>query len=58
MRQIHYGAEDMGREGIESRKHLLPADVQWVFIPCANHAQTGWYGPQPGDGDACLSRQE
>lgn len=53
-----YGSEDMGREGIEARKSLLPADTQWVFIECANHAQMGWYGPQPGDGEACISRAE
>ena len=53
-----YGSEDMGREGIEARKELLPPQTQWVFIPCANHAQMGWYGPQPGDGEACITRQE
>ncbi|MEJ5239809.1 MAG: alpha/beta fold hydrolase [Anaerolineales bacterium] len=53
-----YGSEDFGREAIESRKSLLPEDTQWLFIPCANHAQMGWYGPQPGDGEACISREE
>lgn len=53
-----YGSEDMGRAGIEERKGLLPPQTQWVFISCANHAQMGWYGPQPGDGTACISRQE
>jgi pimeloyl-ACP methyl ester carboxylesterase len=52
-----YGSEDMGRADIEARKGLLPPDTQWVFIECANHAQMGWYGPQPGDGEACLSRE-
>lgn len=53
-----YGSEDMGREDIEARKRLLPPDTQWFIIPCANHAQMGWYGPQPGDGEACISREE
>lgn len=53
-----YGAEDFGRAAIEGRKALLPQDAQWLFLPCANHAQMGWYGSQPGDGQACISRQE
>ena len=27
-------------------------------IEGGNHAQIGWYGPQPGDGTATISREE
>jgi len=29
-----------------------------VVIKGGNHAQFGWYGPQPGDGVATISREE
>lgn len=53
-----YGTEDMGLEGIEASKGLLPLQTQWVVIEGGNHAQFGWYGPQPGDGQASISREE
>lgn len=53
-----YGTEDMGLEGIEASKGLLPPQTQWVVIDGGNHAQFGWYGPQPGDGQASISREE
>lgn len=53
-----YGTEDMGLEGIETSKGLLPPQTQWVVIEGGNHAQFGWYGPQPGDGAASISRAE
>jgi pimeloyl-ACP methyl ester carboxylesterase len=37
---------------------LLPADTIWVPIAGADHAQFGWYGPQPGDNAAAISREE
>ena len=37
---------------------LLPADTRYVPIEGGNHAQMGWYGPQPGDGTATISREE
>lgn len=52
-----YGTQDMGLEGIEASRGLLPADTQWVVIDGGNHAQIGWYGPQPGDGEASISRE-
>jgi len=52
-----YGTLDMGLAGILASKELLPADTQWVVIEGGNHAQTGWYGPQPGDNPANISRQ-
>ncbi len=53
-----YGTEDMGLEGIEASPPLLPSQTQWVVIDGGNHAQFGWYGPQPGDGIATISREE
>ncbi len=37
---------------------LLPAGTEWVEIPGGNHAQFGWYGPQPGDKPATIGRAE
>lgn len=44
-------------EQIESSRSLLPADTQWVRIQGGNHAQFGWYGDQPGDGVATITRE-
>ena len=43
---------------IEASRQLLPADTQWVAIEGGNHAQFGWYGPQAGDNEAAISREE
>ncbi len=45
-------------EKIDASRPLLPADTLWVEIVGGNHAQFGWYGDQPGDNPATLSRQE
>lgn len=45
-------------EKIRAFQVLLPATTQWVAIKGGNHAQFGWYGEQPGDGMATLSRPE
>jgi hypothetical protein len=37
---------------------LLPPDAQYTPLEGGNHAQFGWYGPQPGDGKATLSHEE
>lgn len=37
---------------------LLPPDTVWVPIEGGNHAQFGWYGEQPGDVPATISREE
>jgi hypothetical protein len=37
---------------------LLPADTHWVPIEGGNHGQFGWYGNQPGDYPASISRQQ
>lgn len=52
-----YGTADMGREAIEASLARLPSTTRWVVIEGGNHAQFGWYGSQPGDGVASLSRE-
>lgn len=52
-----YGTGDMGLDGIEASRSLLPPSTNWVIITGGNHAQSGWYGPQPGDGEATISRE-
>lgn len=37
---------------------LLPADAVFVPIEGGNHSGFGWYGLQPGDNDATISREE
>lgn len=54
-----YGTQDgvasvaNGRAG----ETLLPSGTEWVAIEGGNHAGFGWYGPQPGDGAASISRE-
>jgi hypothetical protein len=43
---------------IEASRSLLPADTSWVQIEGGNHGQFGWYGDQPGDNAATISREE
>jgi hypothetical protein len=45
-------------EKIDASRPLLPADTTWVEIIGGNHAQFGWYGSQPGDQAASISRQD
>lgn len=45
-------------EKIEATENLLPPTTQWVEIQGGNHAQFGWYGDQPGDMPANISREE
>ncbi len=40
----------------EATRKLLPSNTRYVSIEGGNHAQMGWYGPQPGDGDATIPR--
>lgn len=42
---------------IEASRPLLPASTRWVAIRGGNHAQFGWYGEQPGDNPAAISRE-
>jgi hypothetical protein len=43
---------------IKASEPLLPPHTLWVVIDGGNHAQFGWYGSQPGDNQATISRQE
>lgn len=53
-----FGTEDgAARRGSFATSHsLLPSATHWVEIQGGNHAQFGWYGPQPGDNPATISR--
>jgi predicted esterase len=43
---------------IDASRPLLPADTTWVQITGGDHAQFGWYGDQPGDNQATISRSD
>jgi len=45
-------------EKIDASHPLMPADSRWDEIDGGNHAQFGWYGPQSGDGEATMSRED
>jgi len=45
-------------EKIAASRALLPSATRWVKIEGGNHAQFGWYGDQPGDNAALISREE
>lgn len=45
-------------EKIAASRALLPSDTRWVEIIGGNHAGFGWYGNQPGDKPASISREE
>ena len=45
-------------EDIAASHALLPADTAWTAIQGGNHAQFGWYGDQPGDNPATISRPD
>jgi pimeloyl-ACP methyl ester carboxylesterase len=53
-----YGTRDglATAEKIGKSHALLPPGTQWVAIEGGNHAQFGWYGDQPGDNPATVSR--
>ncbi len=55
-----YGSNDglSSPEEIEASKKLLPPGTVYVALEGGNHAQFGYYGPQPGDNDPALSQQE
>ena len=46
------------KDKIDASQELLPADTTWVPIEGGNHVQFGWYGDQPGDNPATISRQD
>jgi pimeloyl-ACP methyl ester carboxylesterase len=43
---------------VDASRPLLPANTAWTAIEGGNHAQFGWFGPQSGDGEATISREE
>jgi hypothetical protein len=43
---------------IDASRSLLPTDTTWVVIDGGNHGQFGWYGDQPGDNPATISREQ
>lgn len=45
-------------EKVLNGQPLLPPAARFVPIAGGNHAQFGWYGPQSGDNEATLSREE
>mgnify|MGYP001058958332 CR=1 FL=1 len=53
-----YGTRDglATADEIETSRPRLPADTRWVAVEGGNHAQFGWYGSQPGDNPATISR--
>lgn len=55
-----YGTRDTVAdvEKLERTKVNLPADAKHVRIDGGNHSQFGWYGFQPGDWPATISRAE
>lgn len=55
-----YGALDglATTDKIDAARPLLPAQTQFTRLEGGNHAQFGWYGPQPGDNPAEIGRGE
>ncbi len=55
-----YGSQDgvLNMEQMQNSMHLLPDDTVVTVIEGGNHAQFGWYGPQNGDQEATISRDE
>jgi hypothetical protein len=55
-----YGTRDglATEDKINASRPLLPSGTKWVVIEGGNHAQFGWYGPQAGDNDATIGREE
>jgi len=45
-------------KGVDATRSLLPPDTCFVVIDGGNHAQFGWYGDQPGDNPATISRTD
>jgi hypothetical protein len=43
---------------IDASRPLMPSDTLWSAIEGGNHAQTGWNGPQSGDTEPTIGREE
>lgn len=55
-----FGTQDglTSLQDIDNSRDLLPESTSWVPIDGGNHAQFGWYGEQPGDNPARISREQ
>jgi predicted alpha/beta-hydrolase family hydrolase len=53
-----YGTQDGAVDKLKAAQSLLPPGTEWTVIHGGNHAGFGWYGSQPGDGTASISREE
>lgn len=55
-----YGSNDglLPVDEAQAAASELPASAQFVEIEGGNHAYFGWYGPQGGDNEATISREE
>jgi len=53
-----YGTDDglISVQEIDDSRLLMPETTSWVMIDGGNHSQFGWYGDQPGDNPASISR--
>jgi dienelactone hydrolase len=45
-------------QGVEATRQLLPESTQFIVVEGGNHAQFGWYGEQPGDAEAAITRSD
>lgn len=43
---------------VEANASLLPPTTQWKWVEGGNHSQFGWYGFQPGDRWAQITRED
>jgi hypothetical protein len=43
-------------QDIDNSRQLMPLSTHWIPVEGGNHAQFGWYGDQPGDNPATISR--
>lgn len=53
-----YGTNDGHPEELAAAADRLPPQTKWLVIEGGNHAQFGYYGRQPGDGEATISREQ
>lgn len=55
-----YGTNDgvAPADAVLANRHLLPESTTWIRIEGGNHSQFGWYGFQPLDRFADISREE
>jgi hypothetical protein len=55
-----YGTEDglTSTQDINNSHQFLPENTIWIPVEGGNHAQFGWYGDQPGDNPAFISREQ